>query len=347
MRNSVTPRWSDDIEDRPATRYQTPDAVRGSRPGFPEYTKRMVGSGRRKTIAFFITLGVCLVAAAVALNVGWVLLNWRTGVLLVFGVIFFLLIIAGVVLNTIFLVREIRRNEMHDAFINAVTHELKTPVASIRLYLETLQTRDLDEARRREFYGIMLDDSERLLVTIEQVLRAGKAVRRQPHRTPIDVSQIAQECLALARTRHHLPENALAFSAEGLGAEPAVVMGDPDDLKAAVSNLIDNAIKYSGDNVRVLVNVGPVEGRRIAVCVKDHGIGIPATELKRVFKRFYRLPDVVATRIKGTGLGLHIVQSVAARHGGRAFAESGGRGHGATFTLQLPMAPPPAPAGQP
>ena len=79
------------------------------------------------------------------------------------------------VLNTIFLVREIRRNEQHDSFINAVTHELKTPIASIRLYLQTLQTRELDAEKRSEFYRIMLDDSDRLLHTIEQVLRAGSA----------------------------------------------------------------------------------------------------------------------------------------------------------------------------
>jgi signal transduction histidine kinase len=300
----------------------------------------MAGSGRRKTIAFFITLGACLVAAAVALNIGWVLLNWRTGVLLVFGVIFFLLIISGVVLNTIFLVREIRRNEMHDAFINAVTHELKTPVASIRLYLETLQTRDIDPAKRAEFYGIMLEDSGRLLSTIEQVLRAGKTGRRHANPTRVDLASMVQECLALARTRHHLPADALQFAAEPGGSEPATVIGDLDDLKAAVSNLLDNAIKYSGAQVKVLVEVVKVEGRRVAVRVKDHGVGIPSTELKRVFKRFYRLPDMVATRIKGTGLGLHIVRSVAERHGGRAFAESEGRGRGATFTIQLPSAPP-------
>ena len=135
-------------------------------------------SGRRRSVIFFTVLGICLVALAVTLNVSWIVLNWRRGVLAVLGVIFFLLIIAGMVLNTIFLVREIRRNEQHDSFINAVTHELKTPVASIRLYLQTLQTRELDEDKRREFYRIMLEDSDRLLHTIEQVLRAGSAGSR-------------------------------------------------------------------------------------------------------------------------------------------------------------------------
>src|ERR687893_1295045 len=131
--------------------------------------------GRRKSVVFFLTFGICLVVLALALNVGWILLNWREVALLVLGIIFFGLIITGLVLNTTFLVREIRRNEQHDAFINAVTHELKTPIASIRLYLETLQTRDVDEQKRREFYAVMLADSDRLLHTVEQVLRAGQS----------------------------------------------------------------------------------------------------------------------------------------------------------------------------
>src|SRR6185436_17218589 len=129
---------------------------------------------RQKSIAFFIALGACLVALAMALNVGWILLNWRQVALLVFGVIFFVALIAGIVLNTFFLVREIRRNEQHDGFINAVTHELKTPIASIRLYLETLQTRSVDETRSKEFYSVMLADTDRLLRTVDQVLQAGR-----------------------------------------------------------------------------------------------------------------------------------------------------------------------------
>jgi two-component system sensor histidine kinase SenX3 len=297
-------------------------------------------SGRRRSVIFFTVLGICLVALAVTLNVSWVVLNWRQGILAILGVIFFLLIIAGLVLNTIFLVREIRRNEQHDSFINAVTHELKTPVASIRLYLETLQTRELDEGKRREFYRIMLEDSDRLLNTIEQVLRAGSTGSRlrQIARTRVDLGDVARECVELARTRFHLDPAALAYESR-LGSGFATVIGDPDELKAAVWNLIDNAVKYSSAGaVQVRVVLEEAEGQRVAVRVTDSGVGISPYELKRIFRRFYRVPAGVALRVKGSGLGLFIVRSVARKHGGRAFAESAGQGKGSTFTLLLPKA---------
>src|SRR3984885_12807251 len=164
-------------------------------------------TGRRKKIAFFVILGICLVALALTLNISWIILNWRKGVLLFFGVIFFAAIILGLILNTGFLVREIRRNEQHDSFINAVTHELKTPITSIRLYLETLQRREVDERQRQQFYRLMLDDTDRLRGTVDQVLKAGEVrFRRTAARNPVEVDfpGIVGECMELARTRHHL-----------------------------------------------------------------------------------------------------------------------------------------------
>jgi signal transduction histidine kinase len=301
----------------------------------------MTSGGRRKSIALFILLGICLAAGATALNVGWVIVNWRQAGLLVVGVLVFPLIIAGVVLNTIFLVREIRRNEQHDAFINAVTHELKTPVASMRLYLQTLQSRQLDEVRRQDFYRVMLDDADRLLNTIEQVLRAGQAGTKLRPRgfTPVDLSALVTDCLALARTRHHLGDGALTYREVLPPDARPQVMGDADDLRAAVSNLVDNAIKYSGKNVQVAVELEQTEASSATLRVRDQGVGISPPELKRIFKRFYRIPGTVTTRVKGTGLGLFIVRSVIARHGGTVVAESPGPGGGSTFTIQLPAAP--------
>ncbi len=299
----------------------------------------MAVTGRRKSVIFFITLGACLVALAVALNVGWILLNWREVAMLVFGIIFFLLIIVGVVLNTIFLVREIRRNEQHDAFINAVTHELKTPIASIRLYLETLKTRNVDQQQRMEFYDIMLADNNRLLHTVEQVLRAGQISQRSRRLNPtiIDVGEMVRECLDLTRVRYNLGPEALSYG-ESPDAVGARVAGDADDLRTAVSNLLDNAIKYSDKEVSVSVEVAAVDEKQVAVRIADHGIGIPSAQLKRIFTRFYRAPGLVMARVKGTGLGLFIVHSIVRRHGGRVFAESPGLGQGSTFTIQLPRA---------
>jgi signal transduction histidine kinase len=292
---------------------------------------------RRKSVAFFITLGACLVALAVALNVGWIILNWREVALLVFGIIFFLVLIFGLVLNTTFLIREIRRNEQHDAFINAVTHELKTPIASIRLYLETLKTREVDEEKRQEFYNIMLADSERLLLTVEQVLRAGRSLhkRRRISNSKINIGEMVRECLELTRVRYGLNDVHLIYS-ESPEATTARVSGDVDELRAAFSNLLDNAVKYSGEEVRVAVSVSALDEKRLAVRVADSGIGIPNAQLKRIFKRFYRVPDRFMARVKGTGLGLFIVHSVVKKHGGKVFAESAGLGQGSTFTVLLP-----------
>jgi len=293
---------------------------------------------RRKSIAFFITLGACLVALAVALNVGWILLNTSEVVLLILGIVFFVVLIFGLVLNTTFLIREIRRNEQHDAFINAVTHELKTPIASIRLYLETLKTREVDETQRAEFYEIMLADSQRLLTTVEQVLRAGRTghKRRRITNSVISVTEIVRECLELTRVRYGLTDSHLMYF-ESPEASSARISGDLDELRAAFSNLIDNAVKYSDEEVRVSVSVSAVDKKRVAVKVTDKGIGIPNAQLKRIFKRFYRVPGKFMARVKGTGLGLFIVESVVTKHGGRVFVESRGLGQGSTFTVQLPI----------
>jgi two-component system sensor histidine kinase SenX3 len=299
----------------------------------------MRSGGRRKSIALFIALGACLVAGVVALNVGWIILNWREAGLLIAGLIVFPLIITGVVLNTIFLVREIRRNEQHEAFINAVTHELKTPVASMKLYLQTLQNRQVEEAKRQEFYGVMLQDSDRLLGTIEQVLRAGQlgARLRRASPMPVDFGAVVEECLGLARRRHHLPSEAVTSTVRHVNGASFQVLGDEEDLKAMVSNLVDNAIKYSGPEVHVAVELEQADAGTATLRVRDRGIGISPSERKRIFKRFYRIPGAMSTRVKGTGLGLFIVRSVVARHGGKVFVESDGTGQGSTFIVQLPV----------
>jgi two-component system, OmpR family, sensor histidine kinase SenX3 len=293
-------------------------------------------TGRFKTIAFFVILGICLVAA-VTLNVGWIILHWRQGVLMFFGFLGFLAIMVGLILNTTFLVREIRRTEHHDSFINAVTHELKTPITSIRLYLETLQRRDVDEKQRQEFYRLMLDDTDRLRTTVEQVLKAGQVGYKRPvmKSMAVDFGSLVSDCMELARTRHNLQAEALYWqgSANGSGIK---VYGDPDELRTAIGNILDNAIKYSGGNVKVSVEIDTLKNDFVSLRVHDSGVGIPRDELKRIFKRFYRVSSRSVSHVKGTGLGLFIVRAIARAHGGRVFAESAGETRGTTVTLELP-----------
>jgi two-component system, OmpR family, sensor histidine kinase SenX3 len=295
-------------------------------------------TSRRKTIAFFVVLGIGLVALAVALGTGWIILNWREGVLLFFGIIFFAVIIAGMIVNTSFLVREIRRNEQHDSFINAVSHELKTPVASIRLHLETLQRRELPDAQKHEFYKLMLSDTDRLTETIEQVLRAGRAgdKRAGRDRNDIDFAQLVRDCMDAVRSRHHLQPEAIRYEQVSTNGAGLHVLGSAEDLRTAVVNVLDNAIKYSGDHVDVRVQLALPDEKRIVLSVQDHGVGISPDDVKRIFKRFYRVTHRSLAHVKGTGLGLFIVKAIAEKHGGRVFAESEGEGHGTTITLELP-----------
>ena len=301
-------------------------------------------SSRRGTIVFFLCLGIGLVALAVALNVGWIILNWREGVLLFFGIVFFALIIAGMVVNTIFLVRELRRSEQHDSFINAVTHELKTPVASIRLHLETLQRRELPEPQKQEFYRVMLSDVDRLTDTVEQVLRAGRAGDKKAGRdkAEVDFGQLVGDCMDATRIRHHLQPEALRYEGAASNGNGLRVLGSAEDLRTAVSNILDNAIKYSGDDVKVRVRLETPDEKRVVLRVQDQGVGISPDDLKRIFKRFHRVTNRSLAHVKGTGLGLFIVKAIAKKHGGNAFAESPGEGQGTTVVIELPRLDPPA-----
>lgn len=291
--------------------------------------------GRRRQAVFFTVFGVLLIALTLALNIGWIVLS-RTGILMGLGVIFFLVILGGLVMNTIFLVREIRKNEQQDAFLNAVTHELKTPVASIKLYLETLEQRPVDEAKRKQFYRIMHDDANRLLGTIEQVLEASRVGNRgNLGKQEVFLLDLIEESIATARARHHLGDDTVVFQKKLPTGDRAVVRGDWQELKSAVANLLDNSIKYSGGDPKVHVELERLDPKRLALRVKDNGIGIADAELKRIFSRFYRIPSAVASRVKGTGLGLFIVRSVARKHGGRVYAMSNGPGTGSTFVLEL------------
>ena len=292
---------------------------------------------RRQTASIvFVVLCIVLVGAALTLNISWIMVNGRRIAPLVLGVSTFTLIIAGLIVYTVFLVREMGITEQQDSFLNSVTHELKTPIASIRLYLETLQSREVGDAQRREFYRNMLQDADRLQHTVEQVLRAGAArqKRKLEHRGPVDLGWLAQECVDTARTRHHLAETTITLAGNDLQS-PLVVNGEVDDLRTAIANLLDNTVKYSIDQPQITVQIAAATPDTAWVRVTDHGVGIPRAQLGRIFNRFYRFQPR-GSKVKGTGLGLYIVRSIAKRHGGRVFAESEGENKGSMFTLELP-----------
>lgn len=296
-------------------------------------------SRRNGAITFFITLCVCLTALAVTLNITWIHNNGRRLAIDLLGVVLFGILIAGVVLNTVFLVREIRRNERQDSFLNAVTHELKTPIASIRLYLETLQRRTVDEEQRQKFYTTMKADTDRLIGTVEQVLKAGELGHRRGDgkRTRVELRPLIVECVQTVCTRYHLQSDAIVLL-ETPGNVRLFTQGNAEDLRTAVLNLLDNAVKYSPDRVHIVCRLSIEHYTWSVLSVTDQGIGIAAHELTRIFKRFYRASATDRVKIKGTGLGLFLVKTIARQHGGNVRATSEGIGCGSTMFLKLPLA---------
>jgi two-component system sensor histidine kinase SenX3 len=293
---------------------------------------------RRGAIAFFITLGAILVGLAITQS-AWIILNQRTVAFVVLGILLFAALIAGVVLNTVFLIREVRRNERQDSFLNAVTHELKTPIASIRLYLETLQRRATSEEQKQEFYKIMLADSDRLLATVEQVLKAGQLGQRhrQQNRTLINLESLVTDCIAITLQRHHLPPDSIVLEPIP-GAVRLHTFGIAEDLRTAIINVLDNAVKYSPEGVHIRCALAIVNYTTVALTITDTGVGLEPDQFKRIFKRFYRVPGRTTSRFKGTGLGLFLVRNIARQHGGDATATSPAPNLGTTITITLPLA---------
>ena len=293
----------------------------------------------------FITMGVTLIVVVVALAVAWQILGapdrshpptefatlrW---VIYLLGSLLFLLLIAGLVLIVILLLREVRLNERQSNFVSAVTHELKTPVASLKLYLDTLQLRDLPESRREDFYRTMHQDLDRLHTTINNVLNAAMYTDRPvADPQPLDLAKLARRAIELTRTRHQLPRETIQYD----GPDNLMIRGNAQALETAVLNLLDNAVKYSKDRVEVRVEVRADGDGQAQLRVRDHGIGMSRAQMPFIFNRFYRIGSEARRSRPGTGLGLFIVRSVVKGHRGTVSADSPGPDKGSTFTLTLP-----------
>jgi two-component system, OmpR family, sensor histidine kinase SenX3 len=296
----------------------------------------------RVSIPIALTAGI--VAITIALTVGWQILVTRESlafadgfkaihwVLISLGSVFFALIIGVLILQAAWLVREIRSNQRQQNFMDAVTHELHTPLASLQLYLDTLRGRALPDERRGEFLGIMAEDLERLQNTIDQILQAARTDGARARRESVDLAGLVGECADDARKRHGLPHESLLADVP----KSARVKGDAEQLRVAFRNLLDNAVRYAGGEVHIEVHVRPVSARKLEIEFADRGVGIPASALDRVFQRFQRLPQEAVRAAYGLGLGLAIVRNVARAHGGSVRAESDGEGKGSRFVMTLP-----------
>jgi signal transduction histidine kinase len=301
-------------------------------------------SASRRSKWLHVTIGVTLILVAVALTVGWHVLGQdelgaRPGaspvryVVYFFGSLLFLLLIAGLVLIVILLLREVRLNERQSNFVSAVTHELKTPVASLKLYLDTLRLRELPDERRHQFYDTMEQDLQRLHATINNVLNAAMYTERKVEDPrPVDLARLTLRAIELTRTRHQLKETEIRYE----GPSSLLLMGQATGLETAVLNLLDNAVKYSKDKVEVEVELSKYGDGQAHLRVRDRGIGMGRAHLRFVFNRFYRIGSEARRRSTGTGLGLFIVRSVVKAHGGTVLAESAGPDRGSTFTITLP-----------
>jgi signal transduction histidine kinase len=299
----------------------------------------------RRSLGFPLALGGVLLLLVLALAVGWQVLVWSGArpvggglsredwALLVLGAVSFLLIAAGLVWLWAWLVREIGVNQRQRAFLDAVTHEMRTPLASLQLHLDTLDRHDPDRERRHEFLGRMRGDLERLDRTVQQVLSAARAEEsgRRARRAPVGLRDLLDECIGELRGRHGLPESAVRLEM----ARDAVVRGDRGELAVVFRNLLDNAVKYSDDPVEVLVRVAAPRDGRVDVEISDRGIGIPSGELQKIFGRFYRAGRDVQRTAAGLGLGLFIVRNLVRRQGGRIVARSEGAGQGSRFVVTL------------
>ncbi len=296
----------------------------------------------RVSVPIWLTVG--LVAITISLTVGWQILVARESAaftggftaihwfLIILGSLFFIAIITTVILQTVWLVREMRTNQRQQNFIDAVTHELHTPLASLQLYLDTLRQRSIDEEKREEFLGVMSEDLDRLQRTINQILGAARSEVRRVKRKQVDLTQLLAECAADARERYGLEEQAVRLHVP----KGAQVRGDVEQLRFAFRNLIDNAIRHAGEETRVDVRVRTFSSRKLEIEVEDQGLGIPASALGRIFLRFQRLSQDAVRNPRGLGLGLYIVRNVMRSHGGNVRAESEGEGLGSRFIVTLP-----------
>jgi signal transduction histidine kinase len=299
---------------------------------------------RRKSISLPITLGALAVVLAGALLVGWsILFGQRIATaediggevsLLVLGAISFVVIMTVLVVFSVYLAREILEVRRQDSFIDSVTHELKSPLASLKLCLETLGRSEIEPGQREQLRGMMLEDVDRLSSFIDDVLQASLLTHRAlaTDARDVDLAEVARTCAAAVASRYRLDEGAVRVEIP----RGVVLSTDRAALEIVLKNLVDNAIKYSDQIVDVRVATHEDRKGRVVIEVSDRGVGIPSKQLRRVFHRFHRVDDERVRRRRGTGLGLFVVAALVRNLGGNVRADSAGPGSGTTVRVTLP-----------
>lgn len=293
---------------------------------------------KRSSLTWPITLVVVLLSLIVALLVIWIIAQARENhwALLTIGTIFITLILIGVVAYFVWTVKEYRLNRRQANFIDSVTHELKSPIASIKLCLQTLDLRSVSEDQQREFHRFMLEDIQRLDTLIDHLLAVARidqvARTEPPEDVPLDM--LLRSCGDEIRRRYQLEPAQLQ-----LQIAPCTVRGTPRDLEMVFLNLLDNAVKYGGKPPEVLVQSEVHDGNRVLVRISDNGRGIRFEFRRKIFQRFYRGGTELERTTKGTGLGLYIVKSLLAKMKGRINVHGRGPLRGATFEVELPGQP--------
>jgi signal transduction histidine kinase len=300
----------------------------------------------RRSVGLPLAIGIVSMALVLALSVGWQILVWRDSqglsgartafdlVLFVLGTLFFLLVFVGLVWLSVRIVIEMRLNQSQRAFLDAVTHELRTPLSSFRLGLETLGRHELPAPARSEFLERMGEDLDRLENTVAHVLAAARAEegsRARDRKQSVELRGLLAEHVEELRARHQLPSGSIELAS----SVPLRVRGDEAELGIVFRNLLENALKYSADPVHIRVGVEAARDGRVKVEIADQGIGIPPQELDRIFQRFYRAGRGVQRQVAGLGLGLFVVRTLLRKHGGRIVALSEGAGRGSRFVVTL------------
>ncbi len=299
----------------------------------------------RRSLKLPITLGVLMIVSLIALTVGWVLLTvfpistdsrWAPlyWTLLTVGTSFLAFVLVGVVMYLTLSVRAINLNRRQSNFIDSVTHELKSPLASLKLYLQTLSRRQVSPQEQSDFVRFMLDDVERLDALINHLLDAARLEHQvqEDDLEDVDVEQSLQECVAVVCMRYRLATDVIR-----LDVEPCLVRAGKVDVDLVFRNLIDNAVKYAGDEPAVEITARRRAPEWCVICISDNGKGIPPALRRKIFGRFFRRGDELEREAKGLGLGLFIVGTLVRRLRGKIRVQDRERGPGTTFEVQLPL----------